>query len=163
PATNIIGSLRLPGDKSVSHRYAMLGALAQGTTRLANFSTGADCASTLSCLHQLGCTIRQAQNNVVEIEGRQSFVKPSASLDCGAEDEGAGGEPCRTRAHAAEAVRACGAELTRSRNRVTLRGGQQLHAIDAVVPGDISSAAFFLWAASLFPSSSLVIETLLLN
>ncbi len=54
-------------------------------------------------------------------------------------------------------------ELTRSRNRVTLRGGQKLHAIQAVVPGDISSAAFFLCAAALFPGSNLVIENLLLN
>jgi len=49
PAKNILGSLRLPGDKSVCHRYAMLTALAQGTTRLANFSTGADCASSPGC------------------------------------------------------------------------------------------------------------------
>ncbi|MGZ4830185.1 MAG: 3-phosphoshikimate 1-carboxyvinyltransferase, partial [Candidatus Angelobacter sp.] len=46
PAKNILGALRLPGDKSISHRYAMLASIAAGTTRLANFSTGADCAST---------------------------------------------------------------------------------------------------------------------
>ena len=62
PAKNVLGAIRLPGDKSVSHRYAMLGALAQGTTRLTNFSTGADCASTLSCVRQLGCVIRAGQN-----------------------------------------------------------------------------------------------------
>src|ERR1700680_682898 len=54
PARNLAGSLRLPGDKSISHRYAMLGAMAQGATKLRNFSTGADCASTLACLQTLG-------------------------------------------------------------------------------------------------------------
>ena len=54
PARNISGGLRLPGDKSISHRYAMLAALAEGETRLTNFSSGADCNSTLECLRQLG-------------------------------------------------------------------------------------------------------------
>src|SRR5207237_1413420 len=45
PARNIAGQVTLPGDKSISHRYAMLAAIADGTTRLENFSTGADCAS----------------------------------------------------------------------------------------------------------------------
>ena len=47
PARNILGSLRLPGDKSISHRYGMLAAFAEGTSHFTNFSTGADCASTL--------------------------------------------------------------------------------------------------------------------
>jgi len=251
PAKNILGSLRLPGDKSVSHRYAMLGALAQGTTRLANFSTGADCASTLACLRELGCTIRSGEDHVVEIEGRERLVSPTASLDCGnsgstmrmlagilagqefastlhgdgslsrrpmarvilplrqmgARIKAADGdlppleihggtlqaidyrmpvasaqvksavlfaglqtpgetsveEPVRTRDHTEQALRAFGVEVTRIRNRVTLHGGQKLQAIQAVVPGDVSSAAFFLCAAALFPGSNLVIENLLLN
>jgi 3-phosphoshikimate 1-carboxyvinyltransferase len=72
-------------------------------------------------------------------------------------------EPVRTRDHSEQALRAFGAELSRSRNRVVIAGGEVLHAIDAVVPGDISSAAFFLCAAALFPDSNLVIEDLLLN
>ncbi len=251
PATCILGSLRLPGDKSVSHRYAMLGSLAKGTTRLANFSTGADCASTLSCLRQLGCVIRAGEGGVVEMEGRERLTRPAASLDCGnsgstmrmlagilaghefpsrmhgdeslsrrpmarvitplqqmgakisagpgdrpplaihgaslhaidyrmpvasaqvksavlfagllGEGETSVEEPVRTRDHTEQALRAFGAELTRTRSRVSLRGGQRLHAIDAAVPGDISSAAFFLCAAALFPGSNLVIENLLLN
>ena len=89
PAKNVLGALRLPGDKSVSHRYAMLAALATGTTRLANFSTGADCASTLSCLRQLGCVVRSGTDHAasgtspVEIEGRERLTAPAASLDCG--------------------------------------------------------------------------------
>ena len=54
PARGVAGSLRLPGDKSISHRYAMLAGIAEGTTRLENFSTGADCASTLACLQVAG-------------------------------------------------------------------------------------------------------------
>lgn len=251
PAKNILGALRLPGDKSISHRYAMLAGIAQGTTRLSNFSTGADCASTLSCLRQLGCDIRRAPEAVIEINGRDRLQKPAASLDCGnsgstmrmlsgilaahefecqlhgdeslsrrpmarimtplrqmgAEISGTandrpplrirGGrlhgieykmptasaqvksavlfagllaegvttveEPFRTRDHSEQALRAFGAELSRSRNRVTIAGGQKLHAIQASVPGDISSAAFFLSAAALFPDSNLIIEDLLLN
>jgi 3-phosphoshikimate 1-carboxyvinyltransferase len=80
-----------------------------------------------------------------------------------AEGETAVEEPHRTRDHSEQALRAFGVELSRSRNRVAIRGGQPLHAIQAVVPGDISSAAFFLCAAALFPDSNLVIENLLLN
>src|SRR5690349_10466954 len=54
PAKNLAGSVRVPGDKSISHRYAMLAAVAEGVSELENFSSGADCASTLSCLRALG-------------------------------------------------------------------------------------------------------------
>jgi 3-phosphoshikimate 1-carboxyvinyltransferase len=255
PARNVLGALRLPGDKSVSHRYAMLGAIAEGTTRLTNFSTGADCASTLACLRQLGSVIRLSRDGgapeLIEIEGVERLAKPAASLDCGnsgstmrmlsgilaghdfqchlhgdeslsrrpmgrvmtplrqmgarfsaavgdrppleiqgaplraiaytmpvasaqvksavlfagllAQGETMVEEPYRTRDHSEQALRAFGVELGRSRNRVTVCGGQKLHAIQAAVPGDISSAAFFLCAAALFPGSNLVIEDLLLN
>src|SRR5690348_4160853 len=82
PARTILGSIRLPGDKSISHRYAMLAALAEGVTKLSNFSTGADCASTLSCLSQLGCVVRREGTNL-EIEGRERLLAPAESLDCG--------------------------------------------------------------------------------
>ncbi len=61
------------------------------------------------------------------------------------------------------ALRAFGAEVTRSRNSVTIAGGQTLHPLDAYIPGDISSAAFFLCAAAVFPESNLVIDGVLLN
>lgn len=251
PAKNILGALRLPGDKSISHRYAMLAAIAEGTTRLANFSTGADCASTVACVQQLGCAARKSQGGTLEIEGRERLQAPQTSLDCGnsgstmrmlsgilagqdfacalhgdesltrrpmgrimtplrlmgaeisaaagdrpplhihggrlhaieyttpmasaqvksavlfaglfAEGETKVDEPHRTRDHTEQALRAFGVELSRSKNRVTVRGGQKLKAIDAAVPGDISSAAFFLCAAALFPGSNLVIESVLLN
>jgi len=251
PAKNILGALRLPGDKSISHRYAMLAAIADGTTRLANFSTGADCASTLACVQQLGCAVVKNQDGAIEIAGREELESPEQSLDCGnsgstmrmlsgilagqnfacdlhgdesltrrpmgrimtplrlmgAEISAAAGdrpplhirgaklqaidyktpiasaqvksavlfaglfadgetsveEPHRTRDHTEQALRAFGVELSRSRNRVTIAGRQKLAAIQAAVPGDISSAAFFMCAAALFPSSNLVIEGLLLN
>jgi len=56
PARNVSGSVRLPGDKSISHRYAMLAAIAEGTTVLSNYSNGRDCASTLECIRSLGCS-----------------------------------------------------------------------------------------------------------
>src|ERR1700733_7833951 len=83
PARNLAGSLRLPGDKSISHRYAMLGAIAQGATKLRNFSTGADCASTLECLKTLGVEGARPDGAVV-IGGRGAECRPPASsLDCG--------------------------------------------------------------------------------
>jgi 3-phosphoshikimate 1-carboxyvinyltransferase len=250
PARNVLGSIRLPGDKSISHRYAMLGALAEGTTRLSNFSTGADCASTLACLRQLGCQIRLSGSQV-EIDGRERLEQPVSSLDCGnsgstmrmlagilaghafrcemhgdesltrrpmarvmmplremgaeitatagdrpplkikggnlhaidyvspvasaqvksavlfaglfASGETSYQEPHKTRDHSEQALRAFGAELSKSRTRVSIAGGQRLKAIEAAVPGDVSSAAFFMCAAALFPDSNLVIDGLLLN
>src|SRR5215813_4265431 len=250
PAKNLVGSIRLPGDKSISHRYAMLAALAQGTTRLRNFSTGADCASTLACLRSLGIEVTKS-NGEIAISGRGgALISPSAPLDCGnsgstmrmlsgivagqpftsemigdaslsrrpmrrviepltqmganisavdghaplrikggrlrsidyrpqvasaqvkssllfagllAEGETSVEEPVRTRDHGEVALRAFGAQISRDPNRVSIKGGQQLKAIEASVPGDISSAAFFLCAAALFPDSNLVIDGLLLN
>jgi 3-phosphoshikimate 1-carboxyvinyltransferase len=251
PARNIIGSLRLPGDKSISHRYALLGGFAEGTSRFTNFSTGADCASTLSCMEALGAEVKKTGADSVEITGVGGRVIPAAQpLDCGnsgstmrmisgllapqtdnftligdaslsqrpmerirkpLEAMGAritltdghapltieGGtlheidyttpvpsaqvkscillaglqtigtttvhEAVRTRDHSELALRAFGATLTRTANSVSIFGPQKLHAIDAAIPGDLSSAAFFLCAAILFPGSSLVVDSLGLN
>jgi 3-phosphoshikimate 1-carboxyvinyltransferase len=72
-------------------------------------------------------------------------------------------EPVPTRDHGEVALRAFGAQLSRGKHRVSIAGGQRLKAIEAAIPGDISSAAFFLCAAALFPESNLVIDSLLLN
>jgi 3-phosphoshikimate 1-carboxyvinyltransferase len=251
PARNVAGTLRLPGDKSISHRYAMLAAIAEGDTRLENFSTGADCASTLGCVRALGVGVERSENSVL-IHGHGLKLRPAnAPLDCGnsgstmrmlsgilagqdfaselvgdeslsrrpmsriitpLEKMGAkiaaqsggrpplqvsGGklkairyempvasaqvkscllfaglfatgettviEPLRTRDHSELALRAFGANVAQSGNEARISGGQKLHAIEAVIPGDISSAAFFLCAAGLFPGSQLVIEDLLMN
>jgi 3-phosphoshikimate 1-carboxyvinyltransferase len=251
PARNIYGSLRLPGDKSISHRYALLGGFAEGVSRFTNFSTGADCASTLACMQALGASVNSTSQDSVEITGVGGRVTPPAQpLDCGnsgstmrmisgllapqagrftligddslsrrpmervrqpLEAMGArialtdghaplvidGGplravdyatpvpsaqvkscillaglqtegtttvrEAVRTRDHSELALRAFGATVTRTTDSVSIAGPQALHAIDAVIPGDMSSAAFFLCAAILFPESSLVIDSLGLN
>ena len=251
PARNVYGSLRLPGDKSISHRYGMLAAFADGASRFTNFSTGADCASTLGCMEALGATVRRLEDGAVEVTGVGGHVTPAdGPLDCGnsgstmrmisgllAPQEGRftlvgdeslsrrpmerirkpleamgarltltdghaplaidGGmlmpldyttpvpsaqvktcvllaglqtagtttvrEALRTRDHSELALRAFGAKLTRSADSVSITGPQALHSIEAAVPGDISSAAFFLCAAALFPGSSLVLDSLGLN
>ena len=84
PVSGIAGTLSLPGDKSISHRYAMLAALARGRSTLTNYSTGADCASTLACLGSLGVRCER-EGNRVEIEGcgLQGLSAPRAPLDAG--------------------------------------------------------------------------------
>src|SRR5208283_4298059 len=72
-------------------------------------------------------------------------------------------EAVRTRDHSELALRAFGATLTRTLDSVSISGPQSLHAIEAAVPGDISSAAFFLCAAAIFPGSGLVLDSLGLN
>jgi 3-phosphoshikimate 1-carboxyvinyltransferase len=254
PARHVSGGLRLPGDKSISHRYAMLASIAEGKSRFENYSTGADCASTLSCMRALGVTWKRLEEpgNVIEIEGRGStLVAPANALDCGnsgstmrmlsgimagqdftselkgdeslsrrpmarivapltamgasitaapeerpplriegghlrgihykmpiasaqvkscllfaglfAKGDTCVEEPLRTRDHGEVALRAFGAELKRSGNFTQIAGGQRLHAIEAGIPGDLSSAAFFFCAAALFPGSELVIDSLLMN
>ena len=251
PARNVSGSLRLPGDKSISHRYAMLGAFAEGTSRFTNFSTGADCASTLACMEALGAKVNRLGGEAVEVTGVGGRVTPSdRPLDCGnsgstmrmmsgllAPQQGhftlvgdaslsrrpmerirkpletmgakltlteghapltiegavlkaidfttpvpsaqvktcvllaglqtAGKttvrEAVRTRDHSELALRAFGATLSRDLDSVSIAGPQTLHAIEAAVPGDLSSAAFFLCAASLFGGSNLVLDSLGLN
>jgi 3-phosphoshikimate 1-carboxyvinyltransferase len=251
PARNIYGSLRLPGDKSISHRYGMLAAFAEGVSRFTNFSTGADCASTLSCMEALGAKVERLNRDSVEVTGVAGRVTPADHpLDCGnsgstmrmisgllAPQQGsftligdaslsrrpmerirkplesmgarltltdghapltihgstlkpidyttpvpsaqiktcvllAGlqtngttivREAVRTRDHSELALRAFGATLDRTIDSVSIAGPQALHAIDAAVPGDISSAAFFLCAAALFPGSALLLDSLGLN
>ena len=72
-------------------------------------------------------------------------------------------EPVRTRDHGELALRAFGAEINQNGNQARIVGGQKLHAIEAEIPGDLSSAAFFLCAAALFPGSRLLISGLLMN
>jgi 3-phosphoshikimate 1-carboxyvinyltransferase len=72
-------------------------------------------------------------------------------------------EPTRTRDHGELALQAFGAQVSRSGNSVSIAGGQALHPLETFIPGDSSSAAFFLCAAAIFPESNLVIDGLLLN
>src|SRR5271166_2269372 len=250
-ARNIFGTLRLPGDKSISHRYAMLAGIAERTSRIENFSTGADCSSTLRCMRALGVDW-QREGNCVVIPGLGPKLNaPVAPLDCGnsgstmrmlggilagqqftseltgdasltrrpmarvmgplstmgAKIAAAAGdrpplritgghlkgidykmpvasaqvksallfaglfaagetrveEPVRTRDHGELALRAFGGEVRQEGNAVRIAGGQTLHAVEAHVPGDLSSAAFFMCAAALFPGALLIISHLGLN
>src|SRR2546422_11425702 len=84
PARRVAGTLRLPGDKSISHRYAMLAAIAEGASRIRNYSTGADCQSTLAAMSALGASIERLDGEIV-IHGRglEGLTAPAASLDAG--------------------------------------------------------------------------------
>jgi 3-phosphoshikimate 1-carboxyvinyltransferase len=91
PALSVGGELRVPGDKSISHRYALLAAIADGRSTIANYAPGADCASTLSCLSALGAIVSRTpaagdgQPPLVSIEGRglRGLRAASGPLDCG--------------------------------------------------------------------------------
>ena len=250
PAQQIRGSVRTAGDKSVSHRYALLAALAAGTSEFDNFSSSADCASSLACMVAMGAHVRRNGNHV-EVEGVDGrLAAPREELDCGnsgstmrmlsgivaaqpftsvmvgdaslsrrpmkriiepltqmgaridseegcapltihgtflkpiayqppvasaqvkscvllaglfTEGETTVIEPLKTRDHTELAIEAFGGAVTRSGDRVSVRGGQKLKAIKAYVPGDLSSVVFFLCAAAIFPGSSLVVDSVLLN
>ena len=84
PARTISGSLEVPGDKSISHRYALLAALAEGPSEITHFSAAADCRSTLDCLSRLGVKI-DAQGDRVRIAGAGlgGLRKPRRALDAG--------------------------------------------------------------------------------
>jgi 3-phosphoshikimate 1-carboxyvinyltransferase len=252
PARSVSGVVRIPGDKSISHRYAMLAAIAEGASRFQNFSAARDCQSTLCCVGAMGCQWRQLADGAIEVVGVGRELKaPAKALDCGnsgstmrmlsgilagqpfaselfgdeslsrrpmarvtkpltemgakissseggrpplkiqggrlkaihykpevasaqvkscvlfaglfADGETVVEEPIRTRDHGEIALQAFGAEVERAGNAARIRGGQKLQAIEALVPGDLSSAAFFLCAAALFPGSVVTLPGILMN
>src|SRR5208282_890833 len=88
PARAVHGVIRIPGDKSISHRYAMLAAIAEGTSRFYNFSAARDCASTLDCVANLGCEWKrlkdEAEAGAIEVRGAGPQLNaPAEVLDCG--------------------------------------------------------------------------------
>src|SRR5204862_5997569 len=84
PAKCLRGEIPLPGDKSISHRAAIMAALANGKTRIENFATSADCASTLKCLQQMGVEVRRDASTVwIDGVGKTGLQKPAEALDCG--------------------------------------------------------------------------------
>ena len=253
PAGRLEGSIRLPGDKSVSHRYGILASIAEGTSKIQHYSTGADCQSTLSCMRALGVTITRDDAGVVTVEGRglDGLSKPAAELDAGnsgstirmlsgvlaaqnftssiggdaslsrrpmerimkplelmgarieardgkyppltihgaalkalryeppmasaqvktcvlmgglfAEGETTVVEKIRTRDHTEVALREFGADITVGGEEITVKGRARLQGRELSVPGDLSSAAFFLVAASILPESRLTIQGVGLN
>ena len=258
PARRVRGRLRPTGDKSISHRYALLAALAEGRSVIRHYSVGADCASTLACLTQLGVSVdvvrgeEEGADLAVSITGRglRGLVGTSAPLDAGnsgstmrmlsgvlaahpftsrlvgdpsltrrpmrrvieplelmgariashdshppltvsgADLQGidyaprvpsaqvksavllaglqAAGttrvvEPVGTRNHTELALRAFGAEVATTDDGIDVAGGQRLHPVELFVPGDLSSAAFWIVAAAAIPGSEVTIEDVGLN
>lgn len=83
-ATSINGEIDLPGDKSISHRAAILAAVADGQTRISNFADAADCSATLDCLASLGVDMERSGNAVTIFgSGKYGLSQPSKNLDCG--------------------------------------------------------------------------------
>ena len=252
-AKKIRGEVQLPGDKSISHRLALLGAVAEGKTIINNFATSQDCQSTLSCLRLLGIPIEITHETGVSIGGKglegltaskealdagnsgstirmlsgilsgQSFVTrisgddslcrrpmkriitpltqmgakihareanfPPLSIKGGplqaiqytlpvasaqvksaillaglfAEGETELIEPCATRNHTELALKEFGGEVNVHANVISLKGRQRIHGIHTEVPGDISSAAFFIVAATLLSHSEIILQGVGLN
>ena len=261
PANSVNGAVTLPGDKSISHRYAMLAALAEGTSTISNYAEATDCQSTLDCLERLGIRVetfeadsvngaapksvrvsgaglrglqrsrrdldagnsgttmrlmagvlagqefastisgdkslrRRPMRRVIEpltqmgaeIRAREGDVAPleihgralrgieyapktpsaqvkSCVLLAGllAEGETTVVETIRTRDHTELALEQFGVEVERGERSVSVRGGSKLRACNLVVPGDISSAVFFIAAALVLPDSSLALRDVGLN
>ncbi len=252
PARGLRGRLRVPGDKSIAHRYALLAALAEGRSTLTHFAPGADCRSTLACLRGLGVDVEEGPPGTVTILGRGfgQLCSPAHALDCGnsgttmrlmagvlagypfsttmigdqslsrrpmrrviepLERMGArieatdghapltihgtrlhaiahrpetpsaqvksavllaglhaGGvtsviEPAATRDHTERALTAFGGSVTVDGLTVSVAGGQRLHGQMLAVPGDFSSAAFWLVGAAALPGSRVEIEDVGLN
>jgi 3-phosphoshikimate 1-carboxyvinyltransferase len=257
PAPRVRGRVRPPGDKSISHRYALFAAMAEGHSTISGYSTGADCASTLACLRGLGVGIEVSPDPrgglQVAIAGRgpRGFIAPAGTLDAGnsgstirmlagilaahpfatsitgdaslqrrpmrriivplermgarvtatdgrppltiegtarltaidfapevpsaqvksavllaglhAEGTTRVLEPLPTRDHTERGLSVFGGEAVRDGDTVSVTGIQRLQARNVQVPGDISSAAFWMVAAAALPGSEVVIEQVGLN
>jgi len=253
PGSALSGTVRAPGDKSISHRAVMLAALADGTCRIDGFLEGEDTRATVAVFERLGVRIETPASRVRIVHGAgiDGLRRPDAPLDCGnagtamrllagmlagqrfdstlvgdaslskrpmgrvieplsrmgARIESADGcpplhvagvtrlraidyalpiasaqvksalllagltahgetrvrEPHPTRDYTERMLRAFGVELAFAPGHARLRGGQRLRATDVVVPGDFSSAAFLLVAATVVPGSELRVEGVGMN
>ncbi len=253
PAGYVHGSLSVPGDKSISHRYALLAALADGRTTIGGYAPGADCETTLRCLRALGVGIsHEPEGQVVTIEGTGlgGLRSPDGPLDCGnsgttmrllagilaandfettlvgdsslerrpmrrivdpllqmgarieatdgrpplaivggplhgvefepavasaqvksavllaglhAEGETWVVEPEETRDHTERALPIFGVSVLRRLGAVGVPGGQRLQATSLSVPGDFSSATYWLVAAAALPRSTIEVVGVGLN
>lgn len=247
------GTIHVPGDKSISHRAVMLGAIAEGTTTIANFLPGEDCLSTIDCFRKMGVAITQNGTDVVvEGKGIDGLQEPTDILNVGNSgtttrlllgilagcpfhacligdasiakrpmarvtkplammgahiDGRAGGnftplairggnlrpiqyeskvasaqvksaillaglqaegtttvtEPAKSRDHTERMVRLFGGEVVVDGLTVSVSGKQKLKGTDVYVPGDISSAAFFLVAGAIVRNSEIVLKNVGLN
>jgi len=252
PARRLCGRLRVPGDKSIAHRYALLAALAQGRSTVRAFAPGADCRSTLACLEGLGVEVEEGPEGTVNIMGRGfgQLRSPASPLNAGnsgttmrllagvlaghpfattlvgdpslsrrpmrrvmaplermgaridatdghppltihgarlhgivhepdtpsaqvksavllagvhAEGTTSVAEPAATRDHTERALTAFGGLVGIDGLTVSVTGGQRLQGQTLAVPGDFSSAAFWLVAAAGLPGSRIVVEDVGVN
>jgi 3-phosphoshikimate 1-carboxyvinyltransferase len=257
PTPYVRGTVRPPGDKSISHRYALFAALSEGNSQLDGYSTGADCASTLNCLRALGVAVQVTGRDSTGLQlritgrGRRGFLAPADTLDAGnsgstmrmlagilaaqpfvsrvAGDESLTRRPMRriivplermgariassdgrppltiqgaaplraidfqtevpsaqvksavllaglhadgdtrvtealqTRDHTERGLKAFGIDVRRDGLTVSIRGGQRGHGAALTVPGDISSAAFWMVAAAALAGSEVTVEGVGLN
>jgi 3-phosphoshikimate 1-carboxyvinyltransferase len=252
PARRLRGRVRVPGDKSIAHRYALIAALAEGRSRLAHFAPGADCRSTVACLRALGVEIDLGLDGTVTLMGRGfgQLCSPTGALDAGnsgttmrllagvlaghtfsttilgdpslsrrpmrrviaplermgaridatdghppltihggrlhgiahqpdtpsaqvksavllaglhAEGTTSVAEPAGTRDHTERALAAFGGRVSVDGLTISVSGGQRLQGQALSVPGDFSSAAFWLVAAAALPGSRVDIEQVGLN
>ncbi|WP_347549858.1 3-phosphoshikimate 1-carboxyvinyltransferase [Pseudalkalibacillus hwajinpoensis] len=252
-AQSLQGSVIIPGDKSISHRAVMFGAIAKGTTRITNFLPGADCLSTISCFKQMGVHIEQdGASVVVKGKGMDALQEPTELLNVGnsgttfrlmmgllagrpfhsvlAGDESIAKRPMnrvsipllqmgatidgrnngtfapisirggnlngisydspvasaqvksaillaglqatgnttvtethRSRNHTENMFESFGVNVIRDGLSVSVTGGQELKATNVEVPGDISSAAFFLVAGAIVPDSTITLLNVGIN
>src|SRR5258705_1255238 len=253
PVNRLRGNLCLPGDKSISHRAAMIASIAHGKSVLENFSTAQDCAATLDCLRALGVRVEKDGSTVTVLgTGASGLQKPAQILNAqnsgttmrllsgilagqpfettitgddslksrpmlrvaeplrlmGSEVDlepngcaplrikgqrplraveyqlriasaqikstvlfaglAADGittveEPAPTRDHTERLLSEFGAPIQRTGKKISVRGGVELGSRRLLVPGDISSAAFFIAAAISLPGSDLLIRDVGLN
>lgn len=253
PIQSLNGTIKVPGDKSISHRAVMFGSIAEGKTTINGFLTGEDCLSTISCFKKLGVNIVQENEHVTveangisglhppsedlyvgnsgttirlmlgilantpftsvltgddsiakrpmnrvtkplkqmgaEINGNDSGNKvplqikggnvkgihynspiasaqvKSAIILAGLEGEGTTSvtEPLKSRDHTERMLEAFGAKVKSNSLTVSIEGGQQLKGTHIEVPGDISSAAFFLVAGAIVPNSTITLQKVGLN
>jgi 3-phosphoshikimate 1-carboxyvinyltransferase len=247
------GTLVVPGDKSISHRAVMFGAVANGVTTIHNFLKAEDCMSTVSCFRKLDIKIdEEAEKVVIEGKGWEGLNEPESVLDAGNSgttvrlmagilagrpfhsvivgDESIAKRPMKrvtdplslfgtaidgrhngqftpisirggnlapieyslpvasaqvksallfaalqadgvsviketvpTRNHTETMIKKFGGEIRSERGVITLKGGQELKGVEVHVPGDISSAAFFLAAAAIVPESRVTLPSVGLN
>ena len=252
-ANRLQGEITVPGDKSISHRGVMFGALSEGTTRLTHFLQGADCLSTISCFEKMGIPIENNGNEIlVHGKGLHGLTAPTQILDVGnsgtttrlisgilaaqdfsvtltgdasickrpmrrimeplslmganiksrngndcapllitgshlhgihyqskvasaqvkssillaglyADGTTSVTEPALSRNHSELMLGMFGAKVESRDTTATIYPEPALHAIDFKVPGDISSAAYFIAAASIVPGSELLIRNVGIN
>ena len=252
-ATNLKGEINIPGDKSISHRGIMLGAISDGETHITNFLQGADCLSTIDCFRKMGVYIENDENSVtIHGRGLHGLLAPTKILDVGnsgtttrlisgilagqnfsseltgdasicsrpmgriitpltqmgaditsanndncapllinskkltgthyespvasaqvkscvllaglyADSKTSVTEPFRSRNHTELMLRHFGAEVKIDGYTATVSPEPKLQGTDIIVPGDISSAAYFIAAALIVPDSEVLIKNVGIN